>query len=170
MRFKEYSKKAKKIAAVCLASAMCLSTCVVASNNNVPAEAADVVLGDMDNSGKVTLDDVTMALKVALKLSPLTEQVLAAGDVNNSGAVDLDDVIIILKDALNIEKIKQPEPTETVVPTPTPTGGISIATLISDAGSMFINFTPEVFLPIILISLTPIRIIIPSLVISITSR
>lgn len=128
MRFKEYSKKAKKIAAVCLASAMCLSTCVVASNNNVPAEAADVVLGDMDNSGKVTLDDVTMALKVALKLSPLTEQVLAAGDVNNSGAVDLDDVIIILKDALNIEKIKQPEPTETVVPTPTPTGGISIAT------------------------------------------
>lgn len=121
MRFKEYSKKAKKIAAVCLASAMCLSTFVVASRNNVFAEAADVILGDVDSSGRVTLDDVTLALKIALKLSPQTEQILAVGDINKSGVIDLEDVIFILKDALNIEKIKQPEATSTVAPTSTPT-------------------------------------------------
>ena len=68
-----------------------------------PTNTVDVVKGDVDKDGKVSLSDVTVVLKMALNIEKVTDEILPYADVDNSGKVDLKDAQLALKLALNIK-------------------------------------------------------------------
>lgn len=59
-------------------------------------------MGDLDKDGKITLNDVSFTLKVALGVEEETQEIIKAADTNGNGKVDMDDVGFILKYSLGI--------------------------------------------------------------------
>lgn len=66
----------------------------------------ELAKGDLDGDQTVTLADAQLALKAALKISPLDEAQTKAADVNGDGQVTLADAQIILKVALRLAKME----------------------------------------------------------------
>lgn len=62
----------------------------------------EVVKGDLNGDGKVTLSEVTSLLKIALNIESVEEAAFDAADVNGDGKIGLDDVVLALKKSLNI--------------------------------------------------------------------
>lgn len=62
----------------------------------------ELVKGDYDYDGKVTLDDATIALKVALNITKM--DYAAELDLDNNNKLDLQDAVIVLNIALGIQK------------------------------------------------------------------
>lgn len=60
----------------------------------------ETLKGDLDGDGRITLRDVTLALRWALSLQPLTEAQKRVGDVNGDGRITLTDVTQILRQSL----------------------------------------------------------------------
>ena len=67
-----------------------------------PAIAEVITVGDLDKDGKITLNDVSFTLKVALGVEEETQEIIKAADTNGNGKVDMDDVGFILKYSLGI--------------------------------------------------------------------
>lgn len=61
------------------------------------AASADVVYGDIDNSGKVTAADATIILRHIAEIETLNGDTLQAADVDGSGSVNAADVTMVLK-------------------------------------------------------------------------
>lgn len=59
--------------------------------------------GDVDNNGKVELNDAQIVLKAALKIIELSEEQIRSGDMNADKKITLEDDQSILKIALKIE-------------------------------------------------------------------
>jgi alpha-tubulin suppressor-like RCC1 family protein len=81
------------------------------STNPVPAKVLDlslsqsVLLGDMNNSGKVTAADALLALQYSVGINTLgltAADALARGDVNHSGKVTAADALLILQKSVGI--------------------------------------------------------------------
>jgi hypothetical protein len=68
-----------------------------------------VVPGDLDGNGRVTIQDVLMALQAAVGLHGLSEDAELAGDVittgNSAGKVDLLDVTALLRAAVGLQAL-----------------------------------------------------------------
>lgn len=62
----------------------------------------EVKKGDLDQNGKVQLDDAQLALKFALKINVPEDWQIKAGDVDENGKIELNDAQDILKAALHI--------------------------------------------------------------------
>lgn len=61
------------------------------------SEKADVMLGDVDGDGKVSIDDVTDIQKYIANTMNFTEKQIALADVDKNGTVSIDDVTLIQK-------------------------------------------------------------------------
>lgn len=57
----------------------------------------EYTLGDVNNDGKITVEDATLTLKSAVNLITLTSTQIKAADVNNDGAVNVKDTTLIQK-------------------------------------------------------------------------
>lgn len=57
----------------------------------------EYTLGDVDNNGKITVEDATLTLKSAVYLVTLTSTQMKAADVNNDGYVNVKDTTLIQK-------------------------------------------------------------------------
>ncbi len=60
------------------------------------------VKGDVDNSGKIDVNDALVVLKIAASLITPTEEQRKAADVNEDGKVDSGDALLILKYAAGL--------------------------------------------------------------------
>lgn len=61
------------------------------------AGGAGLLMGDVDFSEEVDLDDALAVIQHSVKLSPLTGDALLAGDVDETEKVDLDDALCIIR-------------------------------------------------------------------------
>lgn len=61
------------------------------------AGGAGLLMGDVDFSEEVDLDDALAVIQHSVKLSPLTGDALLAGDVDETEEVDLDDALCIIR-------------------------------------------------------------------------
>ncbi len=141
--------KNKKAIAGAVALSMALSGVVYATSDiskasgsicAVGADAAAFVNGDVNQDGKVTLDDAQLALKGALKIkTDFTELQLYAADVDSSDVLDLTDAQLILKHALKIEnlpaKAAPVTPDVSEEPEVTSQPGVSVEPVISEKPS-----------------------------------
>jgi len=57
----------------------------------------DYVLGDIDNNGKIEVDDALIALQIVAEIYSPTETELSAADVDGNGRVEVDDSLMILQ-------------------------------------------------------------------------
>lgn len=57
----------------------------------------EYTLGDVDNDGKITVEDATLILKSSVNLVTLTSTQIKAADVNNDGFVNVKDATLIQK-------------------------------------------------------------------------
>lgn len=74
----------------------------VGNEGNAPASGR-ILKGDVNGDGKVTLDDASKTLRLALALdNPAGPIETIAADMNNSSFVDMEDVTLVLKTALGI--------------------------------------------------------------------
>lgn len=62
----------------------------------------DVVLGDLDGDGEITVSDALTALRVAAKLAPETPELLAIGDIDGDGTITVSDALSILRVAAKL--------------------------------------------------------------------
>ena len=62
----------------------------------------DVVLGDFDGDGEITVSDALSALRIAAKLAPETPETLAIGDVDGDGIITVSDALQILRVAAKL--------------------------------------------------------------------
>ncbi|MBO4583548.1 MAG: S8 family serine peptidase [Clostridia bacterium] len=62
----------------------------------------DVILGDLDGDGEITVSDALAALRIAAKLAPETPEALAAGDVDGDGTITVGDALQILRVAAKL--------------------------------------------------------------------
>lgn len=60
-------------------------------------ETPDVVYGDIDGNGSVTMNDVNLALKISIQAITATDAQILAGDVDGNGSITMNDVSLILK-------------------------------------------------------------------------
>ena len=67
------------------------------------ARAADVLLGDIDNDGKVTAADARLAMRAAVKLENLTAAQIAAGDIDQDGKITAADAREIMRKAVGLK-------------------------------------------------------------------
>lgn len=68
----------------------------------IPAPAPSVVKGDLSGDGKLAINDVTLALQMAVGLRTPTADQLKAGDLNGDGKIDIAEVTKILKAAVGL--------------------------------------------------------------------
>lgn len=81
-----------------------VSTSTSTSTSTSVSVSQNVYLtGDVDNNGKVTLEDAQKVLRAALKLETLEAQATKAADVNNDGKVTLEDANKVLRVALKLD-------------------------------------------------------------------
>lgn len=81
-----------------------LGTFVMFINSELPTGYA---LGDVNNDTKIDLDDVTLALKIALTIiEPENNLQKTAVDVTKDNKIDLDDITLLLKVALTITQFE----------------------------------------------------------------
>lgn len=118
-----FSQTAKRILVGTLALSMTLSgtawASLVQKANNAKSEILEDTkkMGDVNMDGNVNLDDVTIALKAALTIQPISGDPKTAADMNFDGDVTLDDVTMLLKVALTITTAPPwPAPEETSLP------------------------------------------------------
>ncbi|MGQ9698986.1 MAG: carboxypeptidase regulatory-like domain-containing protein [Armatimonadota bacterium] len=64
-----------------------------------------IVKGDLNGDGKVTVPDVTLALRFAVGVGKPSTTQLRAGDINNNGRIDTADVTQILRAAVGLIKL-----------------------------------------------------------------
>ena len=68
---------------------------VLPLNYYLPGE--DYLLGDIDNNGKVEVDDALIALQIVAEIHTPTETEILAADVDGNGKVEVDDSLMILQ-------------------------------------------------------------------------
>lgn len=128
MRNKKYSTTGKKLIAASLAAAMCFSGAAIANNTSAKTEAADISLGDLNDDGKINLNDAKICLKLSLGIGKATPEQTLAGDLTFDGKINLLDAKKLLEVALGISELPTnpnagtttEPPKETNKPTPTP--------------------------------------------------
>ena len=59
--------------------------------HHIGSEATDMLIGDTDLDGKITISDVTAIQLHVAELNPLTGDALLAADTNGDGTVDITD-------------------------------------------------------------------------------
>jgi hypothetical protein len=68
----------------------------------IPAPTPTVVKGDLSGDGKLAINDVTLALQIAVGLRTATADQLKAGDLDGNGKIDIAEVTRILKAAVGL--------------------------------------------------------------------
>ena len=68
----------------------------------LPCVPYDLLPGDVDGDGEVTVSDALMALRCAMGVLTPDEAQTAAADVNGDGTVGVDDALIIMRRALGL--------------------------------------------------------------------
>ena len=59
------------------------------------SKSAHILLGDVNNDGKIDVTDATLVQMIAAEVVVPTEAQKAAGDVNKDGSVDVSDATLI---------------------------------------------------------------------------
>lgn len=72
------------------------------NNQNYPINVTIYTKGDINNSGEVNIEDVTILLKKYLGVTTLTDEEKIIADINNNNEIDVYDIIEILKIYLNM--------------------------------------------------------------------
>ena len=54
-------------------------------------------MGDLNNSGRVSITDVVMLVKLNFNKLELNDYYLAVGDMNHSGRISVTDVVLLVK-------------------------------------------------------------------------
>ncbi len=80
-----------------------LLTALFVMSMALPASAATVLLGDLDNDGNITASDARTALRLAVGLDKSTEDLVRIGDVDGNGAVNAADARLILRAGVKLE-------------------------------------------------------------------
>lgn len=122
-------KKSILYAVIILVVSMCFMVPVNVFSEN--EEKNTIIVGDLDGDKKITLDDVIIELKYALKINEFpSEEIRRIADVTDNGTVDLDDVMLLLKKALHLAQITdRPAGTSTPeIPEPTDNNGAETTT------------------------------------------
>lgn len=70
--------------------------------------------GDVNNDGKITTADARVLLRTALKLEPLTDDILLYGDTNNDGKITSADARTLLRVAMKLEYFPDTKTDETL--------------------------------------------------------
>jgi len=65
-------------------------------------EAPQVVLGDVNGDGKVSVADATLALRFAVGMQKPTASQLQAGDLDGNGKIEVKEVTRILRYAVKL--------------------------------------------------------------------
>lgn|GEM_PF-1511463 len=60
------------------------------------------LLGDLNGDGRITPADATLAIRVAIGLTPPTMEILAAGDLNGDGRISVGEATVILRTAVGL--------------------------------------------------------------------
>jgi hypothetical protein len=68
----------------------------------IPTPVVTVVKGDLSGDGKLAINDVTLALQIAVGLRTATADQLKAGDLDGNGKIDIAEVTRILKAAVGL--------------------------------------------------------------------
>lgn len=80
-----------------------------APSPSMPAESTvpnrEYLQGDVDGNGSIELSDAQQALKVSLKITKVSQEVVKRTDMDNDGTVSLTDAQRILKKALRIDEV-----------------------------------------------------------------
>lgn len=145
-----YETKARKVIASVLVLSAVLSSSVYAAGTlksnsndfqaktvataNTEEKVTTFVNGDINEDGKVTLEDAQLALKGALKIvKDFTDAQLYAADVDSNGKVELTDAQLILKQALRIQSLPEKELPKTEEPIQTTTApAVSVEPVVSE--------------------------------------
>ena len=93
---------AKKLLSITLAIFLLLPSVALS-----PAYAADVLLGDIDQNGKIASDDARLALRGSVGLETLTADFMTRADVDHSGKVESSDARTILRASVKLDDIPQ---------------------------------------------------------------
>jgi hypothetical protein len=108
----------KRAAAIVQLAVVCLAFCVVPAPAQTPA-----CVGDCDDDGTVTVDEVILMVNIALGEASIDE--CPAGDGNDDGRITIDDLVTAVNNALN--GCGPATPTPTFAPTPVPTQVIAFS-------------------------------------------
>ena len=71
---------------------------------SVVDKAPEVMKGDLDGDGEITVSDALQALRIAAKLAEETEEALAVGDVDGDGKMTVSDALRILRVAAKLSE------------------------------------------------------------------
>jgi len=80
-----------------------LSLLNIAYNRWMQTSTANNLKGDVNNDGKIRVDDAILALQISANLIKPDDYQKLAADMNNDGKVGVDDAIIILRKSINLE-------------------------------------------------------------------
>ncbi len=86
-------------------SYMCNHCKDVKETKEIPALEPEYTIGDADFNNKVDATDARLALRAAVGLDKLTEELKKAADVDKDGDVDATDARLILRAAVGLEKL-----------------------------------------------------------------
>lgn len=71
---------------------------------SVVEKAPEVIKGDLDGDGEITVSDALIALRIAAKLAEETDESLAIGDVDGDGSMTVSDALRILRVAAKLSE------------------------------------------------------------------
>ncbi len=98
----------KKIISLLLS--LCIALCYLSSFVCAAEEAGtEPVLGDMNMSGAVDIEDARAILRLSAAIDVITQENLSLADMNGDGDVTLEDVILALNQVAGIENEFLPE-------------------------------------------------------------
>lgn len=77
----------------------------VPSDKPVSSDIPDMIMGDINGDGAVSLEDAQLALRCALKITDTDERSIKTGDLDGNGKIELGEAQRILRAALRIEAL-----------------------------------------------------------------
>ena len=63
----------------------------------ITVTVTDYLMGDMNNSGRIDITDITVLVKVLYGMIDTNDYYLAVGDMNHSGRLDITDITVLVK-------------------------------------------------------------------------
>jgi len=108
-----------------LGRVLALLAALAVASGALPALAQDACVGDCDNNGAVSINELLIGVNIALDASQLSR--CTAFDVNGDGMVEINELLGAVRSAVDGCRAPEPtptvtlEPTTTLVPEPTPT-------------------------------------------------
>lgn len=103
-------KKFKKTLAILLCGVVLVVSLVIPGFAEETTEGdAGILLGDMDQNGKVETSDARAILRIAAGIDAVTSNAMIYGDMNGDGAITVNDAVLAVYEATNIGGVVIPD-------------------------------------------------------------